>query len=236
MGRKVSPIAFRLTTNRTWQSHWWGGKRTPQFLAEDEAIRVFIFDSVERSTVRDVEITRNRNKVRVIINTARPGILIGSKGSNIKKIEQHITKILQASAKKHKQDPAAVRLNIEIKEIKDFESHAALLADDIAQQLERRVAFRRVAKQTLSKVERNPAIKGCKIEMSGRLGGSEMGRNEKFFGKGSVPSQLMRGDIDYALAEAFTTYGTIGVKVWLYKGEKFGVTKENEPEQTDKHS
>ena len=226
MGRKVSPISFRLTTNRTWQSQWWGGKQTPQFLEEDYKTREYIRDNVERSTIRDIEITRNQNRVRVTINTARPGMIIGNKGSNIKKLESGIAKILRKTASKYGRDPKSVKATIEIKEIKDFESHARLLAEDIAIQLERRMPFRRAAKQTLGKAERNPSILGCKIEMAGRLGGAEMGRNEKFFGKGSVPLQKLRADIDYAFAEANTTYGKIGIKVWLYKGDKFGVTTE----------
>ena len=226
MGRKVSPISFRLTTNRTWASQWWGGKRTPQYLEEDYKIREFIRENVERSTVRDIEITRSQNRVRVAVNTARPGMLIGNRGSNIKKIEAEILSILKKSARKNGADQNAIKASVEIKEIKDFESHARLLADDIAMQLERRMPFRRVAKQTLGKVERNPKIMGCKIELSGRLGGAEMGRREKFFGKGSVPLQKLRADIDYAFTEANTTYGKIGIKVWLYKGEKFGVTDE----------
>ena len=205
MGQKVHPYGFRLGIIKDWRSRWYAEKEYGANLQEDLRIRSFVKKRLTHAGVSVVEIERKSNRVHVIIHTARPGIVIGKKGAEIETLK----KDLQKFAKKE--------ISITIQEIRRPETDAQLTAENVAMQLERRVAFRRAMKKTvLSSIKLG--AKGIKINVAGRLGGAEMARSE-WYREGRVPLHTLRADIDYGFAEARTTYGKIGVKVWIYKGE-----------------
>ncbi|MFZ6020783.1 MAG: 30S ribosomal protein S3 [Chloroflexota bacterium] len=206
MGRKVHPIGFRLGVHQPWEGRWYAdGSEYTEQLHQDFEIRKMIFADADRAAISKVEIERFPGKVKVIVHTAKPGILIGRKGETVKKIRQD----LEALTKK--------KIDLEIKEIKLPDCDAYLVAQNIASQIERRVAYRRAMKRALQQAMRQGA-QGIKIEVAGRLSGAEMARSV-WLREGRVPLQTIRADIDFARAEALTTYGQIGVKVWIYKGE-----------------
>ena len=212
MGQKVNPKGFRIGITTTWRSRWFGGKDYRNNLREDVSIRKVVMDKWKQSSIADVEIERFDNNIRIIILTSRPGVLIGRGGSGIEDIQKFIKKNFFSGKK--------LNIKIEIKEVKDFESNASIMAQQVAEQLEKRMPFRRVLKSTLDQIEKSKSVKGSKIEVAGRLGGAEMSRKE-WLSRGTIPLQMMRADIDFATATARTTYGAIGVKVWIYKGEVF---------------
>lgn len=216
MGRKVSPTLYRLGLLKSWQSQWFNRKRYRQYLEADYKIREFIKKQASEAAIEKVEINRSRNSLDVFIHTGRPGLLIGRKGAEIKKIEQGLKRI----CRQFSPQGALPKLNLEIREVRDFETHARLVAAEVASQLERRIPFRRVIKQNLSKVMERPEVQGAKIEVAGRLDGQEMARKE-WVQEGKLPLQTLRADVDYAQTEAHTKYGVVGVKVWIYKGERF---------------
>ncbi len=224
MGRKVSPIAYRLGVLHDWKSRWFNMRQQRYLLEEDWRIREFFNQRASDAAIEKIEIQRYRNEIEIIIYTARPGLLIGRKGAKIKELEDGVKQLLRQVRKQNQDAETATlpKVKLEMQEVKEMESHAQLVARDIADQLERRLPFRRAMKQASSKIERYPNIKGVKIELSGRLGGAEMSRRE-WMTSGQVPLGSLRSDIDYGFAEAVTTYGTIGVKVWLNKGERFDV-------------
>ena len=205
MGQKVHPYGFRLGIIKDWRSRWYAEKEYGANLQEDLRIRSFVKKRLTHAGVSVVEIERKSNRVHVIIHTARPGIVIGKKGAEIETLK----KDLQKFAKKE--------ISITIQEIRRPETDAQLTAENVAMQLERRVAFRRAMKKTVLSSMKLGA-KGIKINVAGRLGGAEMARSE-WYREGRVPLHTLRADIDYWFAEARTTYGKIGVKVWIYKGE-----------------
>jgi small subunit ribosomal protein S3 len=206
MGRKVHPIGFRLGVHQPWEGRWYAdGSEYTEQLHQDFEIRKMIFADADRAAISKVDIERFPGKVKVIVHTAKPGILIGRKGETVKKIRQD----LEALTKK--------KIDLEIKEIKLPDCDAYLVAQNIAGQIERRVAYRRAMKRALQQAIRQGA-QGIKIEVAGRLSGAEMARSV-WLREGRVPLQTIRADIDFARAEALTTYGQIGVKVWIYKGE-----------------
>ncbi|HEY5765254.1 MAG TPA: 30S ribosomal protein S3 [Candidatus Deferrimicrobiaceae bacterium] len=205
MGQKVHPYGFRLGIIKDWRSRWYAEKEYGKNLQEDLRIRSFVKGRLLHAGVSAVEIERKSNRVHVIVHTARPGIVIGKKGAEI----ENLKKALQAFAKKE--------VSITIQEIRRPETDAQLTAENVAMQLERRVAFRRAMKKTVLSSMKLGA-KGIKINVAGRLGGAEMARSE-WYREGRVPLHTLRADIDYGFAEARTTYGKIGVKVWIYKGE-----------------
>ena len=208
MGQKVNPIGFRLGVNRPWDSLWFAKKRDyGKYLIEDYKIRKFIRENIKNSGVSEVIIERSSKKCTVTIHTSRPGFVIGKKGSDIEKIKKKLSKFTSGD----------VFLNI--KEIKKPELNAYLVAENIAQQLVKRIAYRRAMKRAMQSAMRLGA-KGIKVSCSGRLGGNEIARTE-WLREGSIPSHTLRADIDYAESEALTTYGIIGIKVWIYKGEIF---------------
>lgn len=208
MGQKVNPIGIRLKINRTWDSVWFAKKQKyGTYLIEDFKIRKYINNTIKNSGVSKIQIERPSKKCVVTIFTSRPGFVIGKKGSDIEKIKQNISKIT----------PDEVSVNI--KEIRKPELDSFLVAENIAQQLEKRVAYRRAMKRAISSALRLGA-KGIKVTVSGRLGGNEIARTE-WLREGSIPLHTLRADVDYAEAEASTTYGIIGVKVWIYKGVVF---------------
>ena len=221
MGQKVNPIGLRLGINRGWDSIWYAKKKDfGNYLIEDFKIREFIKKNVVNSGVSKVMIERTSKKCFVTIYTSRPGFVIGKKGSDIEKIKVKLSNLTS--------NENEVILNI--KEIKKPETNSYLVAENIAQQLVKRISYRRAMKRAMQSALRLGA-KGIKVSISGRLGGNEIARTE-WLREGSVPSHTLRADIDYAEAEALTTYGIIGIKVWIYKGEIF--TKEFNQERNKK--
>ena len=208
MGQKVNPIGLRLGINRGWDSVWFSKKREyGKFLIEDYKIREYVKKNVVNSGVSQVLIERTSKKCIVSIYTSRPGFVIGKKGSDIDKIKKNLAKI------------SSTEISLNIKEVKKPELNAYLVAENIAQQLVKRIAFRKTMKRAIQSARRLGA-KGIKVCLSGRLAGNEIARTE-WQREGSVPLHTFRADVDYAEAEALTTYGIIGVKVWIYKGEVF---------------
>ncbi|MEE8299851.1 MAG: 30S ribosomal protein S3 [Desulfatiglandales bacterium] len=205
MGQKVHPVGFRLGINRTWNSRWFAGSEFASFVIEDNEIRRFLGKRLSQAGISKIEIDRATDKVRLRIYTSRPGIIIGKRGVEI----ENLRKEIEAKIKRE--------VFIDIKEVRRPEVEAQLAAENIALQLVRRVAFRRAMKKSVASAMRFGA-KGIKISCSGRLGGAEMARRE-WYREGRVPLHTLRADIDYGFAEAFTTYGVIGVKVIIFKGE-----------------
>lgn len=208
MGQKVNPIGLRLGINRTWDSRWYAGKDYATKLLQDIALRKYVFETMKQAGVARVIIERAASKTNVTIHTARPGVIIGKKGSDIEKLRKDLSKFTGGE----------VTLNIV--EIRKPELDAQLVADGIAQQLERRVSFRRAMKRAVQSAQRLGAG-GIRVNCSGRLAGAEIARRE-WYREGRVPLHTLRADIDYAIARASTTYGIIGVKVWIFKGEILG--------------
>ncbi len=208
MGQKVHPIGFRLGINKTWASNWFAKKDYVAFLHEDIAIRRYILKTLSHAGISKVEIERSASRLRVNIYTARPGIIIGKRGLEVDRLKDELQKIVPGK-----------QINLNIKEIRRAEIDATLIAQNISLQLEKRISFRRAMKKSVLSALRFGA-KGVKIRCSGRLGGAEIARAE-WYREGRVPLHTLRADIDYGTAEGLTTYGIIGVKVWVYKGDIF---------------
>jgi len=205
LGQKTNPYGFRLGIIRTWKSRWYSEKEYAPRLQEDLRIRKYVKSRLSHAGVSSIEIERRSNRINILISTARPGIVIGKKGAEIENLKKDLQKFTTKD------------LSINIIEIRRPETDAQLTAENVAMQIERRIAFRRAMKKTvLSSIKLG--AKGIKIQVAGRLGGAEMSRTE-WYREGRVPLHTLRADIDYGLAEARTTYGIIGVKVWIYKGE-----------------
>ncbi|NKQ41694.1 MAG: 30S ribosomal protein S3 [Sulfurovum sp.] len=218
MGQKVNPISLRLGINRNWESRWFPAKgRTSEFIAEDYKIRRFLKKELFYAGVSNIIIERTVKKIRVTIVTARPGIIIGKKGADIEKLKVNLIKMIGKD----------VALNI--KEEKRPQASAQLAAENVATQLERRIAFRRAMKKVIQGALKSGA-KGIKIQVAGRLGGAEMARTEWYL-EGRVPLHTLRAKIDYGFAEAQTTYGIIGIKVWIFKGEVLQKGIQAEPKE-----
>ncbi len=205
MGQKVHPIGFRLGIIRTWESKWYAEKNYAQLLHEDLKLRKYLKKRLYHAGISKIEIERAANKAKVNISAARPGIIIGKKGSEVEALKQELAKLTDKE------------VFINILEVRKPEVDAQLVAENVALQLERRVAFRRAMKKAVTQSLKFGA-QGIKIECSGRLGGAEMSRRE-WYREGRVPLHTLRADIDYGFAEAMTTYGIIGVKVLIFKGE-----------------
>ncbi|MBX5435852.1 MAG: 30S ribosomal protein S3 [Alicyclobacillaceae bacterium] len=206
MGQKVNPVGLRIGIIRDWESKWFAGKKDyADLLHEDLRIRNYIFKRLKDAAVASVDIERAANRLNVTIHTAKPGMVIGKGGTEVDALRNQLAAL------------TGKRVHISISEIKQPDLCAILVAENIAQQLERRVSFRRAMKQAIQRTMRAGA-KGVRVQVSGRLGGAEIARTEGY-AEGTVPLHTLRADIDYALAEAHTTYGRIGVKVWIYRGE-----------------
>jgi small subunit ribosomal protein S3 len=205
MGQKVHPYGFRLGYIKTWHSSWYAKDRYANLLHEDLKMRAYIEKNMKSAAVASIDISRTSDQVKVTVNTAKPGIAIGKKGTGIEKIRNDLKKMTSGT------------LIFNIAEVKRPDADAKLIAENIAQQLEKRVAFRRAMKKVMQSAFR-AGVKGIKVRTSGRLGGAEMARTEGYAER-KVPLHTLRADIDYNTAEAMTTYGIIGVKVWVYKGE-----------------
>ncbi len=212
MGNKVNPVGLRIGIVSNWKSKWYSKKDYKKNLKEDIEIRGAISKKWKNAAISDVEVERSAAMIRFIIRTARPGVLIGRGGSGVTDIQKYIKDKFLKNRK--------IDIKIEIQEIANIEEDASIIAQNIAEQLEKRMPFKRAMKSMLDQVSKNSKIRGVKIELSGRLGGAEMSRRE-WGAKGTLPLHTLRADIDFSRATAYTTYGTIGIKVWLYKGEKF---------------
>lgn len=224
MGQKVNPISLRMSVVKRWPVRWFFGRKTgpfgkysyARFLKEDEAIRRVIRQKISLAGIAAVEIERTQGSLRILIKAARPGLVIGHGGKGIEELTKAIEKELISK----------VNLSVNVEELKRSEVSAAYVAQQVAWDLERRLPFRRTLKKYLDQVMQNKEVKGAKITVAGRLGGAEIARHESLK-KGALPLHTLRADIDYGQATAYTTYGTIGVKVWIYKGEIFGAAKNN---------
>ena len=213
MGQKINPHGFRLGITTDWKSRWYADKQYADYVKEDVAIRRLLASGLERAGIADVEIERTRDRVRVDIHTARPGIVIGRRGTEADRIRTDLEKL------------TGKQVQLNILEVKNPESVAQLVAQGVAEQLSNRVAFRRAMRKAIQSAMRQPNVKGIRVQCSGRLGGAEMSRSE-FYREGRVPLHTLRADIDYGLFEAKTTFGRIGVKVWIYKGDVVGGKRE----------
>ena len=205
MGQKVNPHGLRVGVIKDWDSKWYAEKDFADNLVEDYKLRKFIKKELYSAGISRIEIERAAGRVKLIIYTAKPGYVIGKGGAEIEKLKARVQKMTSS------------KLFIDIKEVKRPDKDAQLVAENIAQQLENRVSFRRAMKSTMSRTMKAGAL-GIKTSVSGRLGGADMARTE-FYSEGTIPLQTLRADIDYGFAEADTTYGKVGVKVWIYKGE-----------------
>jgi len=206
MGQKIHPVGMRLGITRTWDSRWFENKQYANWLSEDRLMRDLIEGMSRSAAVSKVEIERRANTVRVIVHTGKPGIIIGKRGAGIDELKKKLEKIA-----------AGKQVQVNVVEIKHPELDAKLVANNIVDQLEKRIAFRRAMRQALQRTTKAGA-RGIKVQCGGRLGGAEIARVERTF-EGKVPLHTLRADIDYAHSEAYTTFGRIGVKVWIYKGE-----------------
>ena len=206
MGQKINPNGFRLGVIRDWESRWYADKQFSDFLVEDFEIRKFLKKKLFAAGLSKVEIERTANRIGITVFTAKPGLVIGRGGSGI----EDLRKQLVLMTKK--------QVSLRVQEIRNAEGDAQLVAESIAAQLERRVGFRRAMKQAITRAMRVPGVKGCKVSCSGRLGGAEIAREEVFH-EGTIPLHTLRADIQYGFYEAATTYGRIGVKVWIYRGQ-----------------
>ena len=205
MGQKVNPHGMRVGVIKDWNSRWYAEADFADNLVEDNKIRTYVKKRLYSAGVSKIEIERASDRVKVIVHTAKPGVVIGKGGAEIEKLKAEIQKMTEK------------KLFVDIKEIKRPDREAQLVAESIAQQLENRVSFRRAMKSTMSR-SMKAGVMGIKTAVSGRLGGADIARTE-FYSEGTIPLQTLRADIDYGFAEADTTYGKLGVKVWIYKGE-----------------
>jgi small subunit ribosomal protein S3 len=206
MGQKIHPVGFRLGITRTWDSRWYENKQYAKWVHEDRAMRGLVEGMSRSAAVAKVEIERRANTVRVIVHTGKPGIIIGKRGAGIDELKKRLEKLSQGK-----------QVQVNVVEIKHPELDAKLVANNIVDQLEKRIAFRRAMRQALQRTTKAGA-RGIKVQCGGRLGGAEIARVERTF-EGKVPLHTLRANIDYATSEAYTTFGRIGVKVWIYLGE-----------------
>lgn len=220
MGQKVNPHGIRVGVIKDWGSRWYAEADFADYLVEDYNIRKFLKKKLYSAGVSDIEIERASDKVKIIIHTAKPGVVIGKGGAEIEKLKVEVSKY------------TTKKVFIDIKEIKRPDRDAQLVAESIAQQLENRIAFRRAMKSTMSRSMKSGVL-GIKTCCSGRLGGADMARTE-FYSEGTIPLQTLRADIEYGFAEADTTYGKVGVKCWIYLGEVLPTKGNNKKEGSDK--
>jgi small subunit ribosomal protein S3 len=218
VGQKVNPHGFRLGITTDWTSRWYAGKNYADYVKEDVAIRRMMGKGMERAGISKVEIERTRDRVRVDIHTARPGIVIGRRGAEADRIRGDLEKL------------TGKQVQLNILEVKSPESDAQLVAQGVAEQLSSRVSFRRAMRKAMQSAMKSPGVKGIRVQCAGRLGGAEMSRSE-FYREGRVPLHTLRANIDYGLYEARTTFGRIGVKVWIYKGDVVQSRAEREAQE-----
>lgn len=226
MTHKTSPIINRISIIRDWKSRWISAANYAEQAEQDYIIRRYVYANYKNAGIESVDIERFANSLSVVIYTSRPGILIGRGGSGLEEMKGGIIRALMRArrgfkpgVKKTNDGEKKIEIRLEVREIRNIETHAALVAQSIAEQLERRMPFRRVIKRTLDRVMANKEVKGIKISAKGRLNGAEMARTE-VAREGSMPLSTLRADIDFAHVNALTSYGVIGVKVWIYRGDK----------------
>lgn len=222
MGHKIHPLSYRLGVTKNWPVRWFIKGKFAKFLEEDEAIRRVIKSKISQAGISAVEIERTSGNLRIFIKAARPGFIIGRGGKGI----EDLNKAIESALKKIRKTKSGLGLSVNVEELKRSEVSAVYVAQQIAWDLEKRMPFRRMMKKYLESVMQNKDVKGAKILLSGRLDGNEIARRE-WLGKGSLPLQTLRSNIDYGEAVAYTTYGTIGIKVWIYKGEILEKAKNN---------
>lgn len=215
MGKKINPKVFRLGQTRTWDSRWFSGKNFSELLQQDIKIKKFLNKKLAGAFVSRIEIERTAKEVNVIVSSARPGVIIGRGGVGVEDIKKEIKRQYLKDRK--------IAVNINIKEVENVNTDATIVGLGIKADIEKRIPFRRAMKQAIQKVEKAGA-KGVKVQISGRLNGAEIARSEKLL-SGKVPLHTIRADVDYALVEAFTLYGVIGIKVWIYRGDIFKAKK-----------
>ncbi|MFZ3590848.1 30S ribosomal protein S3 [Bacillus sp. DJP31] len=213
MGQKINPVGLRIGIIRDWESKWFAGKDYADLLHEDIKIREYVFKRLADASLSKIEIERAANRVNITVHTAKPGMVIGKGGTEVESLRKALNQLTNK------------RVHINIMEIKRADMDAKLVADNIARQLEGRVSFRRAQKQVIQRAMRSGA-KGIKTMVSGRLGGADIARSESY-SEGTVPLHTLRADIDYSTAEADTTYGKLGVKVWIYRGEVLPTKKKD---------
>jgi small subunit ribosomal protein S3 len=229
MGQKINPNSYRLGISKGWPVRWFLKGGFGKFLEEDEAIRNTINKRIALAGVAAIEIERTQGNLRVFIRAARPGLIIGRGGKGMEDLNKAIVDALM----KVRKTRSKVALSLNVEELKRSDVSARYTAQQIAWDLEKRIRFRRTMKKYLEQILQNRDVKGAKILMKGRLDGNEIARNEHL-SKGSLPLQTLRADIDYGTATAFTTYGTIGIRVWIYKGEVFKKKSKQEEEEADR--
>lgn len=207
MGQKISPTSFRIGINKDWASRWFGGRKYRDYLKTDLKVRTFLGKKLKNMGIDRVELERGTDSLNIVIYTSRPGFLIGRGGTGVEELQEAVKDLLKKK----------IAIRLEIQEIKNPEASAQIMAESMVEQIEKRIPFRRILKQTLAKIIASRQVKGVKIMMGGRLDGAEIARSEHLE-EGSLPLQTLRADIDFAQGTAHTTYGTIGVKIWIYKG------------------
>ena len=205
MGQKISPTSLRIGINKDWASHWFGGRKYMSYLKDDLKVRTFLEKKLKNMGIDRIELERGTDVLNIVVHTSRPGFLIGRGGAGVEELKDAVRKLLKNK----------ISVRLEIQEIKNPESSAKVMAESMVEQIEKRIPFRRIMKQTLAKIMANRQNKGAKIMLGGRLDGAEIARSEHLE-EGSLPLQTLRADIDFARVTAHTTYGTVGVKVWIY--------------------
>ncbi len=216
MGQKVNPVAFRIGHTEDWKSRWFSKRSFREFLKQDIKLRDFLMRKLIKAGIERIEIERSASTINIIIKTSRPGLIIGRGGGGVEQLKEEIKKIIA----KESQPSLKMEIRLDIEEVRSPESHASIVAQEIAEQIQRRIPFRRLLKQFLDKIMQAKGVQGAKIMIKGRLGGAEIARKEWLL-RGKIPLATLRAKVDYAKATAFTTYGTVGIKVWVYKGDKF---------------
>lgn len=209
MAHKISPTSFRISINKDWRSRWFGGKKYLEFLKEDTLVRKFLTKKLKNMSVDKVDIEKSPDVLSIIIHTARPGLIIGRGGSGAEDLKADIKKLIKRQTD----------IRLDIIEYKNPETSASIVAEQMAEQIEKRTSYRRVLKQALSKIIANRSIEGAKVMLSGRLDGNDIARTEHL-ASGKLPLQSLRANIDFSKYTAHTTFGTIGIKVWIYKGAR----------------
>ncbi|MEK7138064.1 MAG: 30S ribosomal protein S3 [Patescibacteria group bacterium] len=228
MGQKINPQSYRLGITKNWPVRWFLKGDYKKYLEEDEAIRKVIKAKIDQAGIVSIEIERTSNNLKVMIKAAKPGFVIGRGGKGIEELNKAIEKVLA----KLRGKSGRIALSLNVEELKRSESSAVYVADQVGWDLEKRMPFRRIMKKYIEQVMQGRDAKGIKILLSGRLGGAEIARRE-WLKDGTLPLQTLRADIDYGTSTAFTTYGTIGIKVWIYKGQIFDESKTKNPSRRD---
>ena len=219
MSHKVHPLGYRLGITANWRSRWFETKEYPHKLREDIMVREYLTKKLRSAGVERIEIERTANKFSVIIHSSRPGIIIGRSGTGTESLTKEIERVVRKARGKGQEQSSGSEVRLEVREVRNPETFASLVGLGIAEQLERRMPFRRVMKRSLERVVANKEVVGVRIAVAGRLGGADMARRE-WIQEGSLPRNTLRSDIDFSIQEAYTTYGVIGIKVWIYKGQK----------------